>query len=59
MWASVILGRIEGILKAMEPDSLERARGAMPQSLRNLLMDEVSTLERKVRALRDRYTTAK
>jgi len=59
MWASVILGRIEGILRTMEPGSLERTRGAMPQSLRNLLMDEVSTLERKVRALRDRYTTAK
>lgn len=59
MWASVILGRMEGVLKNIEPKSLERARGDMPPDLKEFLSNEVSALEERVRVLRSRYITAK
>ncbi|MEM2961211.1 MAG: hypothetical protein QXU67_06365 [Candidatus Bathyarchaeia archaeon] len=59
MWASVILGRMEGVLRIITPGSLERTRGPMPQELRDFLSDEISMLEVKVRTLRNKYTTAK
>ncbi|NHV05885.1 MAG: hypothetical protein HA495_00945 [Thaumarchaeota archaeon] len=59
MWASVILGKMEGVLKTIEPSSLEKSRGELPSNIKNFLEDKVRVLEDRVKRLRDEYTTAK
>lgn len=59
MWASVILGKMEGILKTIEPSNLEKSRGEISSEIKTFLEDKVRTLEEKVRVLRDEYTTTK
>lgn len=59
MWTSVILGKMEGVLKTIEPSSLEKSRGELPVDIKNFLEDRVRVLEDYVKKLRDEYTTAK
>ncbi|MBO3767750.1 MAG: hypothetical protein QXS21_01585 [Thermoproteota archaeon] len=57
MWASVILGRMEGVLRTIEPSNLEKSRGALPVNMKNFLEDRVRILEDHVKKLRKEYTT--
>jgi len=59
MWASVILGRMEGIIRSIEPSNLEKSRGTMPEDLKGFLEKEINLLKEKIKALRNKYTTAK
>lgn len=57
MWASVILGKMEGVLKTIEPSTLEKSRGELPANIKNFLQDRVGVLEDCIRRLRAEYTT--
>jgi len=58
MWASVLLGKMEGITEALRPSGLERRYGKMPPGYRSFLEEKLPSIERRIVELRRRYTTA-
>lgn len=58
IWASVLLGKMEGIVESLKPSSLERRYGEMPVEYRRLLEKELPRIQGRIAELRRRYTTA-
>jgi len=59
MWASVLLGKMEEVLRSLRPVNLEKSRGLMPAEYRKVLEEILPRMEQNVTALRDRYSTSK
>jgi len=58
MWASVLLGKMEGVAEALRPSSLEKKYGEMPPDYKDFLQEKLPSIERRIVELRKRYTTA-
>ncbi|MEM2904213.1 MAG: hypothetical protein QW057_10085 [Candidatus Bathyarchaeia archaeon] len=59
MWASVLLGKMEGVVETLRPSRLERTRGEMSPDYKRLLEERLPGIERRIVELRRRYTTAR
>ncbi|MEM2940825.1 MAG: hypothetical protein QW304_04660 [Thermoproteota archaeon] len=58
IWISILLGKMEGIVESLDPRSLRKSRGTMPQELESYLDNQVKKLLNLIRELRSTYTTA-
>jgi hypothetical protein len=58
IWISILLGKMEGIVESLDPRSLRKSRGTMPQELESYLDKQVKALLSLIRELRSPYTTA-
>jgi|GEM_PF-1204448 len=58
MWASVLLGKMEGVAEALTPSGLEKKYGEMPPDYKDFLQKKLPSIERRIVELRKRYTTA-
>jgi len=59
MWASILLGKMEGVVEALKPAVLEKRYGEMPSQYKDFLDEQLPEIERRIVELHKRYTTSK
>jgi len=59
MWASILLGKMEGTIQSLRPAYMEKSRGPMRTEYKIYLEEVLPSIERRVIELRKKYTTAR
>lgn len=59
MWASVLLGKMEGVVESLKPGALERRYGEMPLEYKEFLERKLPRIQGRIADLRRRYSTAR
>ncbi|MGQ9514063.1 MAG: hypothetical protein ACUVTL_03290 [Thermoproteota archaeon] len=59
MWASILLGKMEGTIESLKPAHLEKSRGPMRIEHKRYLEETLPSIERRMIELRKKYTTAR